>query len=66
TSCMIAYVKKTKGNTQWPKGEGKNKWRQQVVDHFYKLFDVTYFTIDFPETYSGTFLTNGNNEFDFD
>ncbi|MFK4204963.1 HD domain-containing protein [Acinetobacter junii] len=66
TSCMIAYVKKTKGNAQWPKGEGKNKWRKQIVDHFCKLFDVTYFTIDFPETYSGVFLTNRNNEFDFD
>lgn len=65
TSCMIAYVKKTKGIAQWPKGEGKSKWRKRVTDHFYNLFDVTYFTTDFPETYSGTFLTSGNNEFDF-
>ncbi|MEJ2898123.1 HD domain-containing protein [Acinetobacter sp. NS-4] len=66
TSCMIAYVKKTGRNPQWPNGTNKVHWREAVISHFRDLFDVSYFRTDFPETYSGSFLTSGNNEFVFD
>lgn len=66
TSCMIAYVKKKNGIPKWAKGAGQTLWREKAIAHFKDLFDVDDFLVDYPKTYSGSFLTtSGNNKFDF-
>jgi len=63
TSCMIALIKKTIGRPKWTKAQSF-EWRQQVVTHFARLFDVHDFEVDFPETYTGNFRGR-NSELNF-
>jgi HD superfamily phosphohydrolase len=64
TSCMISMVKKTPGKGKWNKAASM-KWRRDVTESFAKLFVVSEFELDFPETYTGNFLKNKNDEIRF-
>ncbi|MDA8520200.1 HD domain-containing protein [Acidovorax sp. NCPPB 4044] len=64
TSCMVALVKKTAGKGKWSKASSM-RWRREVIEGFAKLFAVSEFELDFPETYTGEFLKNKNDEIRF-
>lgn len=59
SSCMIALVKKTAGKGRRLKGESI-QWRQDVVQAFISLFETEIFEMDFPETYTGNYLSHNN------
>lgn len=60
-SCLIALVKKTEGRSKWTKSTSSS-WRRDVTRKFMLLFDVNDFHVDFPETYTGDYLGQRNNE----
>ncbi len=63
TSCMIALVKKTSGKGRWSKLR-TNQWRTDIAKAFMKQFETEIFEVDFPETYTGNYLSH-NNELQF-
>lgn len=59
TSCMIALIKKTPG---WPRRRKKehNEWRLSIADTFVKLSNNINFVADFPESYTGNFMSSSD------
>lgn len=63
-SCIIALVKKTSGSTKKTKSEIFT-WRRDIISTFQKILNEQVSCIDYPEDYTGNFLSNKTNEFKF-
>lgn len=57
SSCMIALIKKTPGKPRRLKKD-HNDWRLNIADAFVKMSKNINFTADFPETYTGNFMSS--------
>lgn len=64
TSCMVALIKKTPGKSKRLKRESL-EWRMETRSIFSEIFNTKQFEVDYPENYTGNFLSK-NNELQFD
>jgi HD superfamily phosphohydrolase len=60
-SCLVAIIKKSKGNLKITNSD-RIRWRSDAVESFESLIRNRNFDVEFPENYSGSFYSIGQNE----